>query len=117
MYHKITGYLLITIGILFILFAAVSLSKVFIGADPVVQLVQMPDWVIQTQYGPLQLPLKNISPLINLGLFALFMMCMISAGGQLAKIGTQLLKAERIHDALLKLTLEQATQKQTVKKL
>ena len=117
MYHKITGYLLLTIGLVFIFFAVVSLSKVFIGGDSVVQLVQLSGLPIQTQYGTFQIPLKEASLFINLGLFTLFMMCVMTAGGQLARIGVNLLKVERIHDALTSLSHENAPSKEALKKL
>lgn len=117
MYHKITGYLLLTVGLVFIFFAIVSLSKVFVGGDSVVQLIQFSGLPVQTQYGTLQIPLKEASLLINLGLFALFMVCVMTAGGHLARIGVLLLKAERIHDALLSLSRENIPPKETLKKL
>ena len=117
MYHKITGYLLLTIGLVFIFFAVVSLSKVFIGGDAVVQLVQLSGVPIQTQYGTFQIPLKEASILFNLGLFTLFMICMMTAGGHLARIGVNLLKVERIHDALANLPSGNAPTTETLKKL
>lgn len=117
MYHKITGYLLFTVGLIFIFFAVVSLSKVFIGGDAVVQLVQFSSLPIQTQYGTLQIPLKEIAPLLNLALFAAFMLCVMTAGGQLARIGVNLLKVERIYEALTQLPSKQAANPETLKKL
>jgi len=117
MYHKITGYLLLTVGLIFIFFAVISLSKVFIGGDSVVQLVQLSSLPLQTQYGTLELPLKDIAPILNLGLFAVFMLCVMAAGGQLAKIGVSLLKAERIYDALARLPSREAAQEKTLKNL
>ena len=117
MYHKITGYLIFTVGLVFILFAVVSLSKVFIGGDAVVQLVQLPSLPIQTQYGTLQIPFKEMAPIINLGLFAIFMLCVMTAGGLLAKIGVNLLKVERICETLLQLPNKQILNQETLKKL
>ena len=117
MYHKITGYLLIVVGLLFIFFAVISLSKVFIGGNPVVQLVQFSNLAVQTQYGLMQIPIKEITPIINLSLFSVFMLCVMTAGGHLAKIGTNLLKTERIHDALLRLAHEKNVSSDVLKKL
>lgn len=117
MYHKITGYLLLTVGLVFILFAVVSLSKVFIGGGEVAQLVQFSGLPVQTQYGTLQIPLKQVAPLLNIGLFSVFMLCVMAAGGQLAKIGVNLLKVERIYEALAQLPSKQAANPEAVKKL
>lgn len=117
MNHKIIGYLLITAGILLVLFALMGLYKVFIGGSEVLALVQLADMNIKTQYGLLTIPINSINPVINMSLFALFMMCVMTAGGHIAKVGAGILKAERIHDALLKLTQEQATSKDATKKL
>lgn len=115
--NKITGYLLISAGVLFILFALVGLYKVFVGGGAVMTLVQLADINVKTQYGVMQIPLDQVNPVLNISLFAFFMMCVIGAGGQLAKIGNGLLKSERIHDALVKLNVEQATSKEAAKKL
>jgi len=115
--HKITGYLLISAGVLLIFFALIGLYKVFVEGGAVMQMVQLADVTVNTQYGTVQLPLKQINPVVNILLFALFMMGIITAGGKLANIGVGLLKSERIHDALLKLTKEQATSKEATKYL
>lgn len=115
--NKITGYLFISIGVLLILFALIGLYKIFVGGAAAMTIVQLADMNVKTQYGIMQIPLNQINPILNISLFAMFMMCVISAGGQLAKIGNGMLKSERIHDALLKLNIEQATSKEAAKKL
>jgi hypothetical protein len=88
-----------------------------VGGGAVMTIVQLTDMNVKTQYGNMQIPLNQVNPILNISLFAIFMMGVITAGGQLAKIGNGLLKNERIHDALLKLTTAQATSKEAVKKL
>ncbi len=117
MNNKIVGYLFITVGVACILFALMGLYKVFIGGGAVLALVDLPDLSLKTQYGPLNIPLNGINPVLNIGLFALFMMCVMTAGGALGTLGVNLIKAERIHEALLKLNVEQATSKEAAKKL
>ena len=50
-------------------------------------------------------------------LFALFMAFVVGVGGKLAGIGCQLLKNERIYEALLQLNTAQAAQAALSKKL
>ena len=117
MNNKIAGYLLITAAVALILFALMGLYKVFIGGGAVLTLVNLPDLALKTQYGPLTIPLNGINPVLNISLFAVFMMCVMTAGGALGTLGTNLIKAERIHDALLQLNVEQATSKEATRKL
>ncbi len=99
--HKIFSYLLICVGILVILFALNGMYKVFIAGEAVRTLVQFSDLTIQTQFGPMKMPMDAANQIANLGVFALFMCFVMAAGGKLATIGVQLLKNERIYDALL----------------
>ena len=98
--HKILGYLFICIGVLLILFSLLCMYKVFVDRQPVAPVVQLTDVNLNTQYGPLSMPMQNVNTLANLGLFALLMMFVLSAGSKLAGVGTNLLKNERIHEAL-----------------
>lgn len=100
MQHKITGYLLFSIGLLFILFATVGMYKVFAGGHPVTPLVQLADMNFKSQMGVMTIPMENLSTLANLGLFVLFMLFLVTVGGKLASLGCNFLKIERIYEAL-----------------
>ncbi len=115
MQHKITGYLFLCIGVLFILFAVLSMYKVFVGGQAVAPVVQLTDMNLKTQMGIMTFPMTNFNTLANLGLFAIFMIFMVSVGGKLASIGCNFLKIERIYEALLK--KEQHLSKDDVKNL
>lgn len=99
--NKILGYLLICAGLLVIFFSLVGMYKVFANGSPVVAVVQMADVQLNTQYGPVQIPMKGVNAVANLGLFAVFMFFVLSAGSKLAGVGNGMLKNERIYDALL----------------
>ena len=107
--HKILSYLLICVGLFIVLFALHGMYRVFIGGGAVLTLVNFADLTVQTQFGPLVLPMKQASVIANLGLFALFMGFLVAAGGKLAQIGCQILKNERIYEALLKLKPQDVT--------
>ncbi len=115
--HKIFGYLLICAGVLFIFFAFIGMYKVFANGNPVVPVVQLADVQLSTQYGPIQIPMKSISHLANLGLFAVLMLFILSAGSKLAGIGNGMLKNERIYDALLQAKQENLQNPDSFKKL
>ena len=99
--HKIGSYLLICVGILVILFALNGMYKVFIVGETARALVQFSDLTIQTQFGPMNVPMQAANTIANLGVFALFMFFVMAVGGKLATLGVQLLKNERIYEALL----------------
>lgn len=111
------SYLFICIGVLLILFAFNGMFKVFISHQAAPVLVQFSDFQMRTQFGPVALPMEAINTIANLGLFALFMAFVAGVGGKLASIGCQLLKNERIHDALLQLNAAQSAQAATSKQL
>lgn len=116
--HKITAYLLLCVGLLIIFFALVSAYHVFVAHQTPVQLVQFPTVPVASQFGTLQVPLAPLNPLVNLILFAVFMSLLLMAGGRLAQLGCQLLKNERIYDALLQTGQSPAqTQVDELKKL
>lgn len=100
MQHKITGYLLFCVGLLLILFATVSMYKVFVNQQPVVAVVQLTDLNITSQLGPMLFPMGNINILVNLILFVSFMLFIVLVGGKLALLGCNFLKIERIYEAL-----------------
>ena len=101
--HKIFGYLLICLGVLCIFFSLLCMYKVFVDRQPTAPVVQLADMNLQTQYGVIAVPMQNINTIANLGLFALFMLFVLSAGGKLAGLGVNLLKNERIYEGLLAL--------------
>ena len=107
--HKILSYLLICVGLFIILFALHGMYRVFIGGGAVLTLVNFADLTVQTQFGPMVLPMGQASMIANLVLFSLFMGFLVAAGGKLAQIGCQLLKNERIYEALLKLKPQEVT--------
>lgn len=115
--NKIFGYLLICAGLMLMLFSVMGMYKVFADRQPVAPVVQMTDLRINTQYGPMQIPMQGVNQIANLGLFAVLMMFILSAGAKLAGVGNGMLKAERIHDALLQLQAKNAPAEQTLKKL
>ncbi len=98
--NKIFGYLLICAGLLLAFFALIGMYKVFAGGNAVMPIVQLADMQLNTAYGPVLVPMKSISQVINLLLFAVFMAFVLSVGAKLAGTGNGLLKAERIYDAL-----------------
>ena len=101
--HKITGYALIFVGLMLMFFSLISMYKVFVDRRPAVPVVQLADMNLNTSYGIMQIPMQNLNTLANLGLFALFMLFVLSAGAKTAGIGCNLLKNERICEALLQL--------------
>ncbi len=115
--NKIVGYLFVCVGILLVFFSLVSMYKVFVDRQPVAPVVQLADMNLQTQYGAMTVPMQNLNTLVNLGLFAVFMAFVLSVGAKLAGIGTQWLKNERIHDALLALKLTEIPDEEKLKKL
>ena len=114
--HKILGYLLICAGLFIILFALYAMYQVFINGGAVTTLVNFSDLTLHTQAGPLQFPMQQTNILANLGLFALFMGFLVAAGGKIASIGCQMLKIERLREALLQLNPSNITEN-TLKKL
>lgn len=115
--NKIFGYLLICIGLMMMLFAVMGMYKVFADRQPVAPVVQMADMRINTQYGPMQIPMQGVNQIANLGLFALLMAFILSAGAKLAGVGNGMLKSERIHDALLQIENKHLPTEETLKKL
>ena len=57
--------------------------------------------------------MKNLSTLANLGLFALLMMFVLSAGSKVAQIGNGLLKTERLCETIK----NKQTEEEQLKKL
>lgn len=99
--NKIFGYLLVCAGLLLIFFSLIGMYKVFVNGNAAAPIMQVADIQLNTAYGPVQIPMKSVSTAVNLGLFAILMIFVLSAGGKIAGIGNGLLKNERIYDALL----------------
>ena len=98
--NKIFGYLLICAGLLLIFFSLIGMYKVFVNGNAVVPVLQLADLQLNTAYGAVQIPMKSISTVVNIGLFAIFMVFVLAAGGKIAGVGNGLLKNERIYEAL-----------------
>ena len=114
--YKIFSYLLLCAGILIILFALNSMYHVFLQGQDVRMIVHFADLTVQTQAGPMNIPMEATNTLANMGLFALLMTFVMAVGGKIASLGVQILKNERIYDALAQLKKEDITQ-DTFKKL
>ena len=104
--HKIAAYLLMFFGLVFMFVAFTGMYQTFVHKKPVVQVVQTQPLVLNTQYGAVQLDTTFINQLLNLALFAIFMIFVASLGGKLVSAGNQLLKTERICEMLQKLRRE-----------
>ncbi len=115
--HKILSYLFICIGVLLIFFSLISMYKVFVDRQPAAPVVQLADMNLQTQYGPMMVPMQNLNTLANLGLFALFMAFVLSVGAKLAGLGAKMLKSERIREALLELKPTEIPSEENLKNL
>ena len=115
--HKIAGYLLVFTGLLFIFFSLIGMYKVFADRRPVPPVIQLADVNIRTQYGVMQIPVQNVNTLANMGLFVLLMLFILSAGAKVAGVGCNLLKNERIYEALLQPDKQTLPAKETLKKL
>ncbi len=101
--YKILSYLLICAGLLIVFFALHGMYQVFVASAAAPTLVNFADLTVQTQFGPMQLPMQQTNVIVNLGLFALFMSFLVAVGGKIAQIGCQILKIERLREALLQL--------------
>ena len=116
--HKITGYLLIFIGMLLMFFALIGMYKSSVNHQPVPTAVQLSDMLVTTQYGNMQIPMQSVNTLANIGLFVVLMFFILVAGAEVAGVGCKLLKNERIYEALLQLNLkETAAAENSLKKL
>ncbi len=98
--YKILSYLLLGLGILLIFFSLHSMYQVFAEGRQVAALVQMEPVQFSTRAGDIHIPIATLNTLANIGLFVLFMLAVAWIGGKIAGLGCQILKNERIHDAL-----------------
>ena len=120
--HKILGYLLLCAGLFFIFFACVGMYKTFILKAPVAQVVKMSNVTAQTAQAQIQIPMDGVNQLANTALFAILMVFLAmvflaTAGGKVASAGINLLKVERIYDALSELDLNKKEDLETLKKV
>ena len=116
--NKITGYILVGVGVMVMFFSLFSMYKVFVDRKPVAPVVQLADMNLRSQMGNMVIPMDNLNTLANIGLFAVLMMFVLAVGGKIAALGCNLIKIERIHDALLQLdNKQQIAEPKTLKKL
>lgn len=114
--HKILSYLLICTGLFIVFLALHAMYQVFVAHGVAPTLVNFTDLTLQTQAGPLKLPMQQVNIVANVGLFALFMGFLVAVGGKIAQIGCQILKIERLREALLQLKTQEI-KLETFKKL
>ena len=115
--HKILGYLLLCEGLFLIFFACVGMYKTFILKAPVTQIVKMSSITAQTAQAQIQIPMDGANQLANAVLFAVLMVFLAAVGGRVAGAGINLLKVERIYDALSELDLQKKEDLETLKKV
>lgn len=118
MAHRIAGYLLLFIGLGILFFAFNGMYQTFVHKKPVVQVLQFKPLAVNTQYGAVQIDAGVVNQVLNLSLFAVFMIFLAGLGGKVAGTGCQLLKTERLCDTLRELKREGVLQKEEdIKKL
>ena len=118
MHHKIIGYLLLLVGLSMLFFAFTGMYQTFVNRKPVAQVLQLKPLAMNTQYGTVEVQTEAINQIVNIGLFALFMMFLAALGGKIAAIGGNLLKTERLCETLQQLRRDEVlTQEERIKKL
>ncbi|MBR3603703.1 MAG: hypothetical protein IKL48_03335 [Elusimicrobiaceae bacterium] len=110
--HKVIGYFLLFVGLATLFFSFTGMYQTFVHKKPVVQVVQLKPLNLNTQYGPVQLDSAAINQILNLSLFAFFMIFLAGVGAKTAGIGNQLLKTERICETLKEMSSSEISQKQ-----
>ena len=111
--NKIIAYFLLVVGLVLMCFAFTGMYQTFVHKKPVVQVLQLKPLPIQTQYGTLQLDTQAVNQIVNLSLFALFMIFLAGLGSRIVSAGNQLLKTERICETLQKLRREDVLANET----
>lgn len=101
--HKILSYLFICVGLCIIFFALQGAYRVFTGSGSAAAWVTFADLTLPSPGGEWVLPMQPVNTVINLLLFMVFMGFWLVAGARIAGIGCQLLKNERIYEALIRL--------------
>lgn len=110
--HKIIGYFLLFVGLATLFFSFTGMYQTFVNKKPVVQIMQLKPLHLNTQYGAVQLDASAANQIINLSLFALFMIFLAGLGAKVASVGNHLLKTERICETLKEMKLSEISQKQ-----
>lgn len=98
--NKTIAYLLIFTGLAVMFFAFTGMYQTFVNKKPVAQVLQLQPLRLNTQYGTVQVDSAVVNQVLNLSLFALFMIFLAGLGGKVAAAGNQLLKTERICETL-----------------
>ena len=94
--NKKTGYLLLWGGIGIILCSVMLTWKVFSGAVPPPQLVDLKEIILPLPTGQVAMPLDpQYSKVANISLYLLFMFFVSAAGNKISKLGITLLKADK----------------------
>lgn len=115
MHHKIIGYFLIFVGLAMMFFAFTGMYHTFVHKKPVVQVLNLQPMNLRTQYGAVQVDSAAVSQVLNLSLFALFMIFLVGLGSKVAGVGNNLLKTERICETLQQ--LERRERHEEIKRL
>lgn len=113
--HKIIGYFLIFVGLATMFFAFTGMYQTFVHKKPVVQVLRLQPMNLRTQYGAVQVDSAIVNQVLNLSLFALFMIFLAGLGGKVAGVGNNLLKTERICETLQQ--LERSERNKEIQKL
>lgn len=114
--NRILGYLLLCVGLFCIFFAAKGMYNTFIQGAPVAKIIQMEPVIAQVQQAQFQIPMDGVNQLANTALFAVLMLFIVTVGAKVASLGVNLVKAERIYDALNELDLTKKEDLETLKK-
>ena len=111
MFNKIVAYLLLVVGLGLMFFFFIVMYQTFVNKKPVVQILQLKPLAVNTQYGAVEVEADVLNEVLNLVLFAVFMLFLAALGGRVAVVGNNMLKTERICETLLSLTAEEALEK------
>lgn len=112
MTHKILGYLLLLVGLTVMFAGFIGMYNTFVNRKPVLNVVNIQELQFKTQNGPVALPMNSLNGLLNISLFCVFMLFLATLGGKVALVGVNMLKVERIHDAILQLKKSDALDNQ-----
>ena len=110
--HKIIGYFLLFVGLATLFFSFTGMYQTFVHKKPVIQVLQLKPVSLNTQYGAVQMDSAAVNQILNLSLFAIFMIFLTGLGAKVASIGNNLLKTERICETLKEMSLSDISQKQ-----
>lgn len=92
--NKILGYFLTAVGLMMLFFALIAMYKVFTGGAEPAALIANFSFNMNTSYGPVGIDGAAWVKIINLFFHSLFMFFVAAAGGRVANIGVNLLKAD-----------------------